>query len=54
MGLPLACVYAIYYCLRKRSMYASQITPMNALKATFRGIRENKITKQRALGKENQ
>ena len=51
MGLPLASAYALYYCLRKRSMYSAQITPMNALKATFRGIRENKITKQRTQGK---
>ena len=51
MGLPLAAVYAVYYCLRKKSMYSHQITPANALKATFRGIRENKITKQRAEGK---
>ena len=54
MGLPLASVYALYYCLRKRSMYSAQITPMNALKATFRGICENKITKQRHKGKETQ
>jgi glycosyltransferase involved in cell wall biosynthesis len=54
MGLPLACAYALYYCLRKRSMYASQITMVSALKATFRGIRENKITKQRYQGKEKQ
>jgi len=54
MGLPLASAYALYYCLRKRSMYSAQITPMNALKATFRGIRENKITKQRTQGKADQ
>ncbi len=54
MGWPLACAYAVYYCLRKRSMYRDQITPFNALKATFRGIRENKITKQKAQGKETQ
>lgn len=47
MGLSLAAVYAVYYCLRKRGMYAEQISPANALKATFRGIFENKITKQR-------
>lgn len=54
MGLPLACVYALYYCLRKRSMYRGQITMVNALKATFRGIHENKITKQKAEGKVTQ
>lgn len=46
LGLPLASVYAVYYVVRKKSMYGNSISPMQALKATFRGIRENKIGKQ--------
>ena len=50
LGLPLAALYGIYYVLRKKAMYGKDLTPMQALKATFRGIRENKITKQKELG----
>lgn len=46
LGATLAGAYGIYYVLRKRGMYAGDIAPQDALKATFRGIRENKITKQ--------
>ena len=46
LGLPLAAAYAFYYVLRKKSMYQSQITPGKALSAIFRGMMENKITKQ--------
>lgn len=46
MGRGMASVYAVYYVLKKRSMYIKQITSMDALKAIFRGIRENKIGKQ--------
>lgn len=46
LGPALAGVYGIYYVLRKRGMYAGDIAPQEALKATFRGIRENKIAKQ--------
>lgn len=46
LGPALAGAYGIYYVLRKRGMYAGDIAPQDALKATFRGIRENKITKQ--------
>lgn len=48
LGWPLAAAYGLYYVLRKKSMYQSQITAMGALRATFRGIRENKISKQAA------
>lgn len=47
LGVPMASLYALYYVIRKRSMYCSDITPFRALKATFRGIRKNKIGKQR-------
>lgn len=46
LGPGLASLYAVYYVLRKRGMYGDSITPGRALRATFRGIRENKITKQ--------
>lgn len=46
LGWPLASAYALYYVLRKRSMYRSDITPGRALIAIFRGIRRNKIGKQ--------
>lgn len=43
MGFFLAAAYAVYYVVRKRPMYASQISTGKALKATFRGIWENKL-----------
>lgn len=46
LGLPLAFAYACYYVFRKRTLYAGQISPWNALKAIFRGMWENKISKQ--------
>lgn len=46
LGWPLASVYAVYYVLRKRKLYRDRITPGCALRAIFRGIRENKIGRQ--------
>ena len=46
LGWPVAAAYAIYYVIRKRPMYSAEITPWCALRATFRGIRDNKIRKQ--------
>jgi hypothetical protein len=46
LGFALASAYAVYYVARKKSMYESQITPGKALRATFRGILENKIGAQ--------
>ena len=46
LGAPLAAAYALYYVARKKEMYGNQITPAKALKAIFRGILENPITKQ--------
>lgn len=46
LGKEMASLYAIYYILRKKPLYSGQITPAAALRATFRGIRENKIEKQ--------
>lgn len=47
LGVPLASAYACYYVAAKRKMYSGDITPLRALGATFRGIRRNKIGKQR-------
>ncbi len=46
LGAGLASVYAVYYIVRKKSMYRDTLSPGQALKATFRGIRRNKIGKQ--------
>ncbi len=45
MGAFLASVYAVYYALAKRNEYKKDITFKNALKAIFKGIKENKISK---------
>ena len=47
LGLPLALIYAVYYVIKKKSMYTAQITMPNAMKAIIKGIIENKIVKQR-------
>ena len=47
LGLPLATAYACYYVARKKQLYCADITPLRALKATFRGIIKNKISKQK-------
>lgn len=46
LGMGMASLYAVYYIIRKRGLYRENITPGQALRATFRGIRENKIGKQ--------
>ena len=46
MGFFLASAYAVYYVIDKRHTFAETLTPAQALRATFRGILENKITKQ--------
>ena len=46
LGFFAASAYAVYYVIRKRSMYRNQITPGKALCAIFRGIWENKIGAQ--------
>ena len=50
LGLPLAVLYSVYYVLKKRPLYRHQLTPFQALKATWKGIRENKITRQKKAG----
>lgn len=46
LGTGIASVYAVYYVVRKRRLYRQTIRPGRALRAIFRGIRENKIGKQ--------
>ena len=46
LGAPLAAAYGLYYVVRKKAMYQNTITPVKALGAIFRGMAENKITKQ--------
>ena len=47
LGVPLAVIYAVYYVVKKKKIYETQITMSSALKAIFKGIIENRITKQR-------
>lgn len=54
LGAGLASLYALYYIIRKRKLYRQTISPWRALKATFRGIRKNKITQQAKLRKEQE
>lgn len=49
LGLPLAMLYGVYYVLKKHSLYAGQLTMLQAMKATLKGIKENKITRQRKV-----
>ena len=46
LGSVLSFLYAVYYVLRKKNLYNKDITTARALRATLRGIKENKITKQ--------
>ena len=46
LGFPLAFMYAVYYVVRKKGLYGKDLPPIQALKATFRGIRKNRIAKQ--------
>lgn len=47
LGAPLAFVYGVYYVIKKRAMYAERLTPKKAMSALLRGMKENKITRQR-------
>lgn len=46
LGAGMASLYAVYYIIRKRKLYQESISSLNALRAIFRGILENKIGKQ--------
>jgi hypothetical protein len=47
LGLPVALLYGVYYVVKKRPYYRDQLTPMQAMKALLRGVKENKIKKQK-------
>lgn len=47
LGLPMASLYALYYILKKHPEYGGQISPFRAFKAIFKGIFQNKISKQK-------
>ena len=46
LGTWIASLYAVYYVICKRNLYRDSISPAAALRATFRGIRRNKIGRQ--------
>ena len=46
LGAGVASVYAVYYALKKKKQHKYPLPVGKALAATFRGIREDKITKQ--------
>jgi len=48
LGAGMASLYAVYYIIRKRPIYEAAVSPGAALRAVFRGIRENRISKQAA------
>lgn len=54
LGTGLASAYALYYILRKRNLYRDTISSRQALRAIFRGIREDKISRQAKLRKEQE
>ena len=49
LGWFIASLYALYYVVKKRSLYNHQISFTKALKSIFRGIAQNKISKQAKL-----
>lgn len=46
LGWPLASLYALYYVICKRGLYGGYLSPKSALKAIFRGIRDNRVAAQ--------
>ena len=62
LGLPTALAYALYYAVKKKSLYSKKITMGGALAAMLQGMWDNPVTRQfrrlqktvTAAGKENQ
>lgn len=46
LGFWLASAYAVYYLISKRGLYRASLSPSTALKAIFRGIMTNNISKE--------
>ncbi len=49
LGFPTAAAYAVFYCVKKLPMYKDNLSFFGALHAVFKGMRENKIKKAKAL-----
>ncbi len=49
LGVPMALLYGVYYVIKKRPKYRDGLTMAQAWKALCRGIRENKIGKQKEM-----
>lgn len=47
LGLPLSCLYGIYYVVMKRSMYQKDLSMTRAVKALFRGIFQNRLSRMK-------
>lgn len=54
LGTAVASVYAVYYALKKKRQHKYPLPVSKALLATFRGIREDKITKQARKARERE
>ena len=51
LGLWLSLLYAFYYVLRKRNEYKADISMLGAFYHILKGIKNNKITKQKRSNK---
>ena len=47
LGPGPAAIYGVYYAVKKRSLYRRELSLRQALRATFRGICQNPISKQK-------
>lgn len=46
LGLPLALAYGVYYVVRKRGLYRRELTMMEAMRAIWQGIRDDRVSRQ--------
>ncbi len=51
LGLWLSLLYAVYYVLKKRDEYKENVSTKDAFFYTLKGIKDNKITKQKRSNK---
>lgn len=49
LGLPLSILYAFYYAYTHKKIYKNKISPWKALKYMLRGIRDNRIDKEKSI-----
>lgn len=52
LGLPVSVFYAAYYLVRKYPLYRQEISPRNAARCIFRGIRDDTINRRKAAGEQ--